>query len=264
MATQAQINNFITMMAPMAQKAYKQFGKPLPSIAIAMGAVECAYGTAGSCRYNSYMGQKVGTGKTATKYWSGKSFNAKTQEVVNQSTGQSITIKDNFRAYDNAEQCVFNYYELLNTSLYKKVLATSGYKEQMQQIKACGYMTSVTEVNSCIAIIENHNLTQYDNVSAQISAASITLDEVTADFNPFPEPTTNIKLGSKGEGVKWVQWYLWRFGLIDKSGIDGIFGVNTQAAVKEAQKRLGLTVDGIVGKITRETFKNVVIVPNKN
>ena len=258
MATQAQINSFIKMMAPIAQKAYKQFGKPLPSIAIAMGAVESAYGTAGSCKYNSYMGQKVGTGKTATKYWSGKSFNARTQEVVNQATGRLVTIKDNFRAYDNAEQCVFNYYELLNTSLYKKALATSGYKEQMHQIKACGYMTSVTEVNSCIKIIEKYNLTQYDNALPQISAASITPDKITVDFNPFTESTTNIKLGSKGEGVKWVQWYLWRFGLIGKESIDGIFGVNTNAAVKKAQKRLGLNPDGIVGKTTRETFKKTM------
>lgn len=257
MATQAQINSFIKMMAPIAQKAYKQFGKPLPSIAIAMGAVESAYGTAGSCKYNSYMGQKVGTGKTATKYWSGKSFNARTQEVVNQATGRLVTIKDNFRAYDNAEQCVFNYYELLNTSLYKKALATSGYKEQMHQIKACGYMTSVTEVNSCIKIIEKYNLTQYDNALPQISAASITPDKITVDFNPFTESTTNIKLGSKGEGVKWVQWYLWRFGLINKSGIDGIFGINTYSAVVQAQKKLGLAADGIVGKRTKDTLKKV-------
>ena len=256
MATQAQINSFISMIAPIAQKAYKQFGKPLPSVCIAMGAVESAYGTAGSCKYNSYMGQKVGTGKTATKYWRGKSFNAKTHEVVDQATGQLVTIKDNFRSYDNAEQCIMNYYELLNTSLYKKVLATSGYKEQMQQIKACGYMTSITEVNSCISIISKYNLTQYDNTSAQVSAASN--PKITVNQNPFSEPTTNVKLGSRGEGVKWAQWFLWRFGLINKSGIDGIFGINTYAAVVEAQRRLGLVSDGIIGPITRETWKNTI------
>lgn len=259
MATQAQINSFIKMIAPIAQKAYKQFGKPLPSICIAMGAVESRYGLAGSCKYNSYLGQKVGTGKTATKYWRGKSFNARTQEVVNQKTGQLVTIKDNFRAYDNAEQCIFNYYELLNTSLYKRVLATSGYKEQMKQIKACGYMTSVTEVNSCISIIEKYNLTQYDNESVQISAASIPMDKITVDFNPFPEPAEVVKLKSRGAGVKWVQWYLWRFGFINKTSIDGIFGINTYSAVVQAQKKLGLAADGVVGKITRETFKKVCV-----
>ncbi len=162
MATNTQKREFINRLAPIAQKAYRQFGKPLPSICIAMAAVECRWGLAGSCKYNSYLGQKVGTGKTATRYWGGRSFNARTQEVVNQSTGQLVTIKDNFRAYDSLEQCVFNYYELLNTSLYKRVLSGSGHEEQMRQIKACGYMTSVTEVNTCLTIIRENDLTQYD------------------------------------------------------------------------------------------------------
>ena len=172
MATTAQKKAFIEKIAPLAQKAYKQFGKPLPSICIAMAAVECGWGTAGSCKYNSYMGQKVGTGKTATKYWNGDYFNSKTREVVNQSTGQLVTINDNFRAYNTVEQCIFNYYELLNTSLYSRVLARSNYKEQMQQIKTCGYMTSITEVDTCISIIEQNHLKQYDN-DASISSYTI-------------------------------------------------------------------------------------------
>lgn len=162
MATSIQKKDFIERIAPLAQKAYRQFGKPLPSICIAMAAVECKWGLAGSCKYNSFLGQKVGTGKTATKYWSGSYFNAKTQEVISQSTGQLKTIRDNFRAYDSMEQCIFNYYELLNTSLYKRVLKGSSYQEQMKQIKACGYMTSVTEVNTCLDIISQNDLTQYD------------------------------------------------------------------------------------------------------
>lgn len=253
MATKAQVNSFIKMMAPIAQKAYKQFGKPLPSVCIAMAAVECAWGTAGSCKHNSYLGQKVGTGKTATKYWSGKSFNSKTQEVINQSTGQLKTIRDNFRAYANLEQCIFNYYELLNTSLYKKVLVGSSYREQMQQIKVCCYMTSVTEVNSCIRIIEQYNLTQYDVCGNESTPVNDVV--ITPEFNPFAEPTELIKSGSRGEGARWVQWYLWRFGLLDKSEIDGVIGPKSISALKEAQRRLGLAPDGIVGPDTKAMFK---------
>ena len=83
------------------------------------------------------------------------------------------------------------------------------------------------------------------------------LNEITIDFNPFPEPTQIVKLKSKGDDVKWVQWFLWRFGIINKSGIDGIFGINTYSAVVEAQNKLGLAADGIVGKRTKNTFKKV-------
>ena len=63
---------FINQIAPLAQKAYKTLGKVHPSVCIAMACVECGNGNAGSVKHNSLLGQKVGTGKTATKYWSGK------------------------------------------------------------------------------------------------------------------------------------------------------------------------------------------------
>ena len=80
---------------------------------------------------------------------------------------------------------------------------------------------------------------------------------ITPESNPYKEPTTNIRKGTKGEGAKWVQWCLWRFGLLDKAGIDGVIGSESEFAILTAQKRLGLQVDGIVGEITRKTFKSV-------
>lgn len=231
MATKEQINEFIDKIAPIAQKAYKQFGKPLPSICIAMSAVECRWGLAGSCKYHSYLGQKVGSGRTATKYWSGKSFNARTQEVTNQATGSLVTIHDNFRAYDSAEQCIFNYYELLNTSLYKKVLRESGYKDQMKQIKSCGYMTSVTEVNTCLSIIDKYVLTKYDDVVVQ---------------NPAKTKRPTLRRGDRGEDVVHLQTRLTAMGY-GVGKIDGIFGIKTLEAVKAFQVENGLSVDGIVG-----------------
>lgn len=80
---------------------------------------------------------------------------------------------------------------------------------------------------------------------------------ITAESNPFIEPITVVKKGSRGESVKWVQWYLWRFGLINQAGIDGIFGTNTDIAVREAQKRLELNQDGKVGSVTRQAWKKL-------
>lgn len=234
MATKEQINAFVEKIAPIAQKAYKQFGKPLPSICIAMAAVECRWGLAGSCKNHSYLGQKVGSGRTATKYWSGKGFNARTQEATNQATGSLVTIHDNFRAYDSAEQCIFNYYELLNTSLYKKVLRDSGYKDQMKQIKACGYMTSVTEVSSCLSIIDQYDLTKYDNVATEKSSET-------------KRPT--LRRGDRGVDVVHLQTRLTAMGY-GAGKIDGIFGIKTLEAVKMLQIDNGLVVDGIVGQKT--------------
>ena len=59
---------------------------------------------------------------------------------------------------------------------------------------------------------------------------------------------SNLKVGSKGEGVKALQTLL---------GIesDGIFGPKTKEAVIKMQKEAGLNADGIVGPKTLEGFK---------
>lgn len=210
MATETQKKEFISKVAPLAQKAFKQFGKPLPSVCIAMAATESGWGLAGSCQYNSFLGQKVGTGKTATKYWGGNYFNSKTQEVVNQSTGQLVTIKDNFRAYDSMEQCIFNYYELLNTHLYQKVLAGADHKEQMQQIKSCGYMTSVTEAFVCISIIDQNGLTKYDGISSGAESVAPSAG-VTLISNCGSDENGKLNGGNAGDqtGKEWCirNWY---------------------------------------------------------
>lgn len=54
---------------------------------------------------------------------------------------------------------------------------------------------------------------------------------------------TILKKGSKGEAVKTLQEFL-------NITIDGDFGNNTEAAVKEFQSKNGLVVDGIVGQKT--------------
>lgn len=96
-----------------------------------------------------------------------------------------------------------------------------------------------------------------DKVNEMLGVKTIQVD-ITPDVNPFVEPTVNIKRGTKGEGAKWVQWCLWRFGLLEQSGIDGVIGLKSEAAIRTAQERLGLAVDGIVGKNTRQTFKLVL------
>lgn len=220
MATAAEISLFIEMIAPLAQKAYRTLGKVKPSVCIGMACIESAYGTSQIMKkHNAYFGQKVGTGKTAVKYWSMKFFTSSTKEEY--TLGQHTTIRAAFRAYDSAEQSVFNYYELLNTSLYAKVLATSDYREQMQQIKTCGYMTSSTEVNSVISIIEKYNLTKYDVMD-----------------NPYTLTADTLKRGDRGDSVKWLQFQL----NANSAGldIDGIFGPKTEDAVVNYKKAKGL------------------------
>ena len=193
---------FIDMLAPIAQKAFNNIGKILPSICIAMAIVESNCGQSNIMKKNNaLLGQKVGTGKTAKKYWSGKFFVSRTKEEY--TVGTHTIIKSAFRAYDSIEQCIFNYYELLNTSLYKKVASNVDYKTQMQQIKDCGYMTSSTEVNSVISIIEKYNLTIYDTKNDSENSIEKEINSATVYTVKKNDTLWGIASKYYGYGIKW-------------------------------------------------------------
>ena len=61
------------------------------------------------------------------------------------------------------------------------------------------------------------------------------------------------KYGSRGEEVRTIQTKLKRWGYY-KGNVDGIYGSQTQEAVKYFQRKNGLTVDGIVGTKTLQAM----------
>ena len=60
-----------------------------------------------------------------------------------------------------------------------------------------------------------------------------------------------LRKGSKGDAVKELQSVLIQKGYdCGSSGADGIFGNNTEAALKRFQQEHGLAADGICGPLT--------------
>lgn len=80
--------------------------------------------------------------------------------------------------------------------------------------------------------------------------------------NPYNEPTTTQSSGSKGEGVKWVQWELVESGY--DIAIDGSFGPATNSAVRDFQSKVGISVDGKVGPDTRRKLKEYTGAPTSS
>ncbi len=69
---------------------------------------------------------------------------------------------------------------------------------------------------------------------------------------------TTVKKGSKGDAVKTLQTKLKKLGYKGADGAelstDGVFGANTEYALKNYQKKKGLSADGIAGAKTWATF----------
>lgn len=82
---------------------------------------------------------------------------------------------------------------------------------------------------------------------------AITLDGKTF----YAEPTTTLKQGSSGGSVKWLQLMLGYAGY--KLTADGKYGPGTKLAVKDFQRKCGLTVDGVAGTKTIAKLKEVLM-----
>ena len=164
MATKAQVEAFINMIAPIAVKEAKLHGgKIFPSVCIAQACCESAYGTSPKMiNANAVFGIKVG--KSAYHFgtaWKDRAYSTKTKECYDGRTYTAIT--DMFRAYDSIEESVEDYFDLLCTaSRYRYALNTSTPLACITGIQMAPYATSPTYVNTIMGIINNQKLTQYD------------------------------------------------------------------------------------------------------
>ena len=106
---------------------------------------------------------------------------------------------------------------------------------------------SYKELYAYIKTLPHNNYTY--NISGSVMHHDIKPSEVVKKYNL----TRVLKKGSKGNDVKELQKKL-------KVSADGIFGTNTKNAVKKFQKSNKLTQDGKVGKNTAHklgwTYKN--------
>ena len=79
-------------------------------------------------------------------------------------------------------------------------------------------------------------------------------DLLDPSARPGTYPGTPLRLGSRGQSVKEMQYYLYLlsayYSSIPKIAYDGIFGTDTDRAVRAYQTLFTLTVDGVVGPAT--------------
>lgn len=231
MATAAQAKEFIKKVAPIVQKYAKLYGYKVASPIIAQACIESAYGTSSlGYKYHNYFGMKCGSS------WKGKSVNLATKEEYTK--GTLTNIKANFRVYDSMEEGIKGYFEFINTSRYANLKTASRPKEYLERIKADGYATSSTYVNTNMSCISKYNLAKYDTLTTDSKGDAETMAEVKISVT-LPA----IKKGSSGRAVK-----IWQ--VIVGTNADGSFGQKTLEATKVFQKNKSLLTDGIVGSKT--------------
>ncbi|MCQ2969883.1 MAG: peptidoglycan-binding protein [Clostridium sp.] len=232
--TLTQAKAFIEQIAPLIVAEGTKRGYKVFSTTIAQAIVESAANTSSlGYKYANYFGMKCGSS------WRGGSVNLKTKEEY--TLGTLTTIKDNFRTYltdgkPGMAKGVAGYYDFISAKRYANLKEAKDYKQFAEFLKADGYATSSTYVNTLIKTVEKYSLQIYDIVDA---------------VPPVIVNRRTLKRGMSGEDVKLVQQILMNNGYdLGKWGADGQFGAQTEKIIKQFQNEKGLVVDGIVGKKT--------------
>ena len=120
-------------------------------------------------------------------------------------------------------------------------VATNEVAAYLQSIGAKGIIRYVTKKFVHVDTREKNYFSEVTNgVSKKVSSFG-------GVVCPYPVPKTNIRRGSKGDDVRYVQFMLIRHGFSGVGSIDGIAGSKTVNAIKSFQKSRSLKVDGIAG-----------------
>ena len=142
------------------------------------------------------------------------------------------------------------YIMSLKTNTYNMVKTSEAYKK----FKALGF-TEVLKLDGGGSHIFNVNgkIVSSCGSNRRISAIVEFAGTIAEKVNPYPQPTINLSIGAKGDGVKWVQWQLQSLGYYTGT-ISGIYDSATQQAVIKFQQANNIKAYGTVGPVTRKAM----------
>lgn len=152
---------FIQKIAGYVKKYVAAYEIKVCSPIIAQAILESGWGESRLAKdYHNYFGLKCGT------KWKGKSVNLATWEEYE--AGTATVISDYFRVFDNMEEGVKGYFELLQLPRYQNLKGITEPGQYLETIWADGYATSSVYVQKNMELIEQYQLTKYDeNVSGR-------------------------------------------------------------------------------------------------
>lgn len=230
MTTEQQL--FIEKFAPLMQAQARARGYKIVSTALAQTIIEGNWGRSTLARdYHNHWGLKCGSS------WKGKAIKLSTKEEYK--AGTLVSIKDFFRVYSSDEEGVKGYYDFINTKRYANLKTAETYQQYAQYLKADGYATSSTYVNTLISTVNKYHLYGYDfiqTVSTYTGKPTLRKSLIYSADNLELQQLLNLKGGYHLEE-------------------DGYFGQDTYNAVIDYQKKHHLGVDGVVGS---ETWKSLL------
>ena len=150
--------SFVQKLVPTAQRLQKEYGV-LASVSLAQAMVESDFGQSQlAANYYNLFGVKAAADDP-------NGVDLETKEYVN---NEWVTIVDRFKVYKSWEDSLVKHAELIfygtswNAKQYQAVLEAKDYQSQARGLQSSGYATDPDYADKLIAMIEEWQLTQYD------------------------------------------------------------------------------------------------------
>ena len=220
--------SFLTKLKPFVLADMRSSGI-LASLTAAQAFIESNKGNSGlTQKGNNLFGIKGAYCGNSVRMW--------TTEYVN---GSPIRVLAAFRAYPSWRESIADHSDLFNRlKRYENLRGLTDYQLACKYVKEDGYATSPTYTQTLLSTINKYQLYLWDAEVTGTSSGESTIKQLPV-----------LKRGSRGEYVLAWQKFLNQNGY--HCGLeDGIFGANTEKAVKDWQFSHGLEPDGIIGRLT--------------
>jgi len=223
---------FLAKLKPYVLKDMRET-KILASLTAAQGFIESSKGNSGlTKKANNLFGIKGSYNGQFVQMWTTEYYNGVAQRVL-----------ANFRKYPSWFESVNDHSGLFNRlERYKNLRGEVDYVKACNNVQKDGYATSPTYSTTLLNTINRYKLYEWDS---EVLGIPIEKQDVLTPGQYFP----TLKRGSRGEYVLCWQRYLNLCGFYCGTE-NGIFGPNTEQAVKEYQSAHHLKADGLIGPKT--------------
>ena len=150
MATVVQIQNYISMVYPVAQRVCKNKGLPdhLAKVCLIQGALESGYGTSSvMIEHNALFGVKV----TDDDIKYNRYYVTNTTEY-DRSLKKYVVVQARFRSFSDLTENIEHYFNLITNKRYGACVYSKDVKEALTIIWSSGYATAPDYVEKCIGV----------------------------------------------------------------------------------------------------------------
>ena len=151
---------FINEVAKSVIKYAPQFNIKVCSPIIAQACLESAYGTSHKAQYHNYFGLKYRANRVTchSGYFNDNS-------VEHNTDGSYTPINTDWYKFESLDKGILGYFQFTNISIYNNVKGVTEPKEYITRLRNDGYATDLQYVDKVMKVINDNNLTRFDNIN---------------------------------------------------------------------------------------------------